>query len=63
MDTLHTVLRGLRGKSRTERSHLDVFREFLAHLDRIGRAPQRPARAKSSASPRPRPAKGKGRGR
>ena len=36
MDTLHTVLRSIReGKSR--RDHLDVFREFLGHLDRIGR--------------------------
>ena len=36
MDTLHTVLRTIReGKSR--RDHLDVFREFLGHLDRISR--------------------------
>jgi hypothetical protein len=38
MDTLHTVLRSIRGDTRS-RHHLDVFREFLTHLDRIGRRP------------------------
>jgi hypothetical protein len=43
MDTLHTVLRSIRGDTRS-RHHLDVFREFLNHLDRIGRqAPKRAA--------------------
>lgn len=41
MDTLHTVLRSLRPDSRTEtksrRDHLDVFREFLDHLERAAR--------------------------
>jgi hypothetical protein len=41
MDTLHTVLRSLRPQSNTEtksrRDHLDVFREFLDHLDRAAR--------------------------
>ena len=41
MDTLHTVLRSLRPGNNTEtksrREHLDVFREFLAHLDRASR--------------------------
>jgi hypothetical protein len=37
MDTLHTVLRSIRGETKTRRDHLHVFREFLGHLDRIGR--------------------------
>jgi hypothetical protein len=36
MDSLHTVLRSLR-EQKSRRDHLDVFREFLGHLDRIGR--------------------------
>jgi hypothetical protein len=37
MDTLHTVLRSIRGESKARRDHLFVFREFLGHLDRIGK--------------------------
>jgi hypothetical protein len=37
MDTLHTVLRSIRGETKSRRDHLSVFREFLGHLDRIGR--------------------------
>ena len=39
MDTLHTVLRSLRPETETKsrRGHLDVFREFLDHLDRAAR--------------------------
>lgn len=36
MDTLHTVLRSIR-ENKGRRDHLEVFREFLGHLDRIGR--------------------------
>ena len=36
MDTLHTVLRSIRGETRP-RDHLSVFREFFSHLDRVGR--------------------------
>jgi hypothetical protein len=36
MDTLHTVLRSIR-EDKPRREHLDIFREFLGHLDRIGR--------------------------
>jgi hypothetical protein len=36
MDNLHSVLRGIR-ESKARRDHLTVFREFLNHLDRIGR--------------------------
>jgi hypothetical protein len=40
MDTLHTVLRTIRGETKSRRDHLSVFREFLHHLDRIGRKPK-----------------------
>jgi len=43
MDTLHAVLRTIRGESKARCDHLAVFREFLNHLDRIGR---RSARAR-----------------
>jgi hypothetical protein len=36
MDNLHTVLRSIR-ETKARRDHLDIFREFLGHLDRIGR--------------------------
>jgi hypothetical protein len=47
MDTLHTVLRSIRGETKGRRDHLDVFREFLDHLDRASRrrAPQRSTKA------------------
>jgi hypothetical protein len=42
MDTLHSVLRSIRGETKSQRrDHLTVFREFLSHLDRIGRKPAR----------------------
>lgn len=42
MDTLHTVLRNIRGETKSaRRDHLTVFREFLNQLDRIGRKPAR----------------------
>jgi len=37
MDTLHTVLRSIRGETKSRRDHLDVFREFLDHLGRASR--------------------------
>jgi len=37
MDGLHNVLRSIRGESKSRRDHLDVFREFLDHLDRASR--------------------------
>jgi hypothetical protein len=42
MDTLHSVLRTIRGETKSRRDHLAVFREFLSHLDRIGRRAPRP---------------------
>jgi hypothetical protein len=37
MDTLHTVMRSIRGETKSRRNHLSVFREFLHHLDRVGK--------------------------
>ena len=48
MDTLHTVLRSIRGETKSRRDHLTVFREFLHQLDRIGR---RPARSSGKSKP------------
>ncbi|HXT06837.1 MAG TPA: hypothetical protein VN715_07875 [Roseiarcus sp.] len=53
MDTLHTVLRSIRGETKARRGHLDVFREFLDHLDRASRRRNPPRTTKA--------AKGKGR--
>jgi hypothetical protein len=44
MDSLHTVLRSIRSEPRARRDHLAVFREFIDHLDRIGRKAARPMR-------------------
>jgi hypothetical protein len=55
MDTLHTVLRSIRGETKARRDHLDVFREFLDHLDRAARRKAPPRTSKA--------AKAKGRGR
>jgi hypothetical protein len=45
MDTLHSVLRSIRGETKSRRDHLTVFREFLDHLDRIGKRGAPPPRA------------------
>jgi hypothetical protein len=48
MDTLHTVLRSFRRETKSRREHLNVFREFLDHLDRASK--RRPvARAAKAA--------------
>jgi hypothetical protein len=48
MDTLHTVLRSLRPETKSRRDHLDVFREFLNHLDRAARRKHPPRTAKAA---------------
>ena len=54
MDTLHTVLRNIRGETKARRDHLTVFREFLAQLDQLQRqAPAKPPRAKLQARRKP----------
>ena len=49
MDTLHTVLRSIRRETKEanafRRDHLDVFREFLDHLDRASKRRSAPQRA------------------
>jgi hypothetical protein len=55
MDTLHTVLRSIRGDVKPRRDHLDVFREFLDHLDRAAKRRSPPRSTKA--------ARGKGRSR
>jgi hypothetical protein len=47
MDTLHSVLRSIRGETKARRDHIDVFREFLNHLDRaaVRRRPPRTTKA------------------
>ncbi|HZL30413.1 MAG TPA: hypothetical protein VFC54_05060 [Pseudolabrys sp.] len=37
MDTLHTVLRSIRRETKSRRDHIDIFREFLDHLDRAAK--------------------------
>ncbi|CAN5415858.1 hypothetical protein BH11PSE4_BH11PSE4_25500 [soil metagenome] len=37
MDELHRVLTTLRTERKSQRDHLGVFREFLAHLDALQR--------------------------
>jgi hypothetical protein len=60
MDSLHSVLRSIQGANRAEiksrRDHLDVFREFLNHLDRAAR---RKATEKQSKAPKMRARRGK----
>lgn len=47
MDTLHTVLRAIQPEKKSSPDHLTVFREFLAHLDRVQhKAPVRASHAK-----------------
>jgi hypothetical protein len=51
MDTLHTVLRAIQPEKKSSPDHLTVFREFLAHLDRIQhKAPARPMSSKPARS-------------
>jgi hypothetical protein len=46
METLHSVIRTIRGETKSRRDHLTVFREFLNQLDRVSRrAPKREAKA------------------
>ncbi len=48
MDTLHTVLRSIRGETKARRDHLDVFREFLDQLERASRRRAAPRSAKGA---------------
>jgi formate dehydrogenase maturation protein FdhE len=37
MDSLHDVLRSIRLETKSDKDHLSVFREFLAHLGELQR--------------------------
>jgi hypothetical protein len=46
MDELHTVIQSISGETKARPAHLTVFREFLAHLEKIQhKAPRTRARA------------------
>lgn len=52
MDTLHDVLRSIKGETRggaasSRRDHLTVFREFLDHLDRAAKRRSAPAQQRA----------------
>ena len=42
MDSLHSVLSNIKTETKAQKPHLTVFREFLAHLDRLQRKAPRP---------------------
>jgi hypothetical protein len=51
MDILHNVLRSIRHETKAKPDHLTVFREFLGHLDGIGkRAAKRPPVRKAKSA-------------
>jgi hypothetical protein len=62
MDQLHTMLSELHAENKSAqqppRSHLTIFREFLAELDRLQTRPPRIAREKLRTRKRPRRARG-----
>ena len=45
MDNLHRVMRAISRERKSRRDHLNVFREFLNHLDTIGRRGRKPSPA------------------
>jgi hypothetical protein len=51
MDTLHTMLRSISGETKAKSEHLTVFREFLAHLEKIQH--KAPVRALTTKPARP----------
>lgn len=56
MDKLHTVIQSISGETKAKPAHLTVFREFLAHLEKIQhkapRASARPATKPAKRKPR-----------
>lgn len=52
MDTLHGMLRTIRTETKSDKTHLDVFREFLAHLEHMQRKPQPSAPRPKVQAPR-----------
>jgi hypothetical protein len=54
MDTLHTVLRTIRGETKSKPDHITVFREFLNQLERINRSGKARAPRRKGRAPRTR---------
>jgi hypothetical protein len=53
MDELHTVIQSISGETKARPAHLTVFREFLAHLEKIQhKAPRVPVRAAAKPTKR-----------
>lgn len=53
METLHSVLRAIRGEPKPpRRDHLAVFKEFLAHLDRAAKRMPAKRSVKNDRTPR-----------
>jgi len=58
MDELHTVIQSISGETKAKPVHLTVFREFLAHLEKIQhKAPRAPVRASKPVRRKPKRAK------
>ena len=52
MDNLHSVIRNIKGETKTaRRDHLTVFREFIGQLDRIGKRQARNAKSGKTGKP------------
>ncbi len=50
MDGLHSVLRQIRGETKSRRDHMTVFREFLSQLERASRKPRPPEKPRRARS-------------
>jgi len=60
MDNLHATLSSLHAETKSEKGHLNVFREFLAQLDQLQR--QAPVKASREKPPSRRKPARRGRG-
>jgi hypothetical protein len=60
MDRLHRMLRTIRGETKAAKPHVNVFREFIAHLERASRAapPRPPKRRPPARAPKPKRKRG-----
>jgi hypothetical protein len=52
MDALHNVMRSIRRETKAKPDHLDVFREFLGHLDRAAKRARRAPNGKAGPAKR-----------
>jgi len=54
MDKLHTTIQSISGESKSKPAHLTVFREFLAHLEKVQhKAPVTAARPRKPVKRKP----------